>query len=289
MGGNPIGTGPFRFVERTKDDTIILERNQDYYEDSSQRSTLGVYIERSERALRSTLPPIVSVAKGIEQTTLKRPSEIVKEVLDYPNDKIAVLSGPSHAEEVARQKPASVVVASSNKKLARDLQAIFSNEYFRVYTQDDVVGVETAAAVKNIIAIAAGICDGLGLGDNAKSALLTRGMVEISRLGQALGGKKNTFFGLAGIGDLITTCISPHGRNRSVGVRIGKGETLTQILKSMQQVAEGVWTTKAVMKVIKKYKVEMPITQEVYKILFEDKDPMKAVYTLMTRKPKTEN
>jgi len=152
-----------------------------------------------------------------------------------------------------------------------------------------VVGVETAAAVKNIIAIAAGICDGLGLGDNAKSALLTRGMVEISRLGQALGGKKNTFFGLAGIGDLITTCISPHGRNRSVGVRIGKGETLTQILKSMQQVAEGVWTTKAVMKVIKKYKVEMPITQEVYKILFEDKDPMKAVYTLMTRKPKTEN
>ena len=232
--------------------------------------------------------PIVSVAKGIEQKTLKRPSEIIKEVLDYPKDKIAVLSGPSHAEEVARKKPASVVVASSNKKLARDLQAIFSNEYFRVYTQDDVVGVETAAAVKNIIAIAAGICDGLGLGDNAKSALLTRGMVEISRLGEALGGNKKTFFGLAGIGDLITTCISPHGRNRAVGVRIGQGETLKQILKSMQQVAEGVWTTKAVMNLVKKYKVEMPITQEVYKILFEDKDPMKAVYSLMTRKPKTE-
>ena len=252
------------------------------------RSTLGVYTERSECATRSTLPPIVSVAKGIEQGTLKRPSEITKEVLDYPKDKIAVLSGPSHAEEVARKKPASVVVASSNNKLACDLQAIFSNEYFRVYTQDDVVGVETAAAVKNIIAIAAGICDGLGLGDNAKSALLTRGMVEISRLGEALGGNKKTFFGLAGIGDLITTCISPHGRNRAVGVRIGKGETLKQILKSMEQVAEGVWTTKAVMNLVKKYKVEMPITQEVYKILFENKSPIKAVYTLMTRKPKGE-
>jgi glycerol-3-phosphate dehydrogenase (NAD(P)+) len=251
------------------------------------RSTL--YARSLPRLLRdSMLPPIVSVAKGIEQTTLKRPSEIIKEVLDYPKDKIAVLSGPSHAEEVARKKPASVVVASSNKKLARDLQAIFSNEYFRVYTQDDVVGVETAAAVKNIIAIAAGICDGLGLGDNAKSALLTRGMVEISRLGEALGGNKKTFFGLAGIGDLITTCISPHGRNRAVGVRIGKGETLTQILKSMQQVAEGVWTTKAVMNLVKKYKVEMPITTEVYNILFKNRSPIKAVYSLMTRKPKGE-
>ncbi|MEW6027328.1 MAG: NAD(P)H-dependent glycerol-3-phosphate dehydrogenase [Planctomycetota bacterium] len=238
--------------------------------------------------LRSTLPPIVSLAKGIEQKTLKRPSQIIQETLGYSRDKIAVLSGPSHAEEVARQKPASVVVASTNKKLARDLQAVFSNEYFRVYTQDDVVGVETAAAVKNIIAIAAGICDGLGLGDNAKSALLTRGMVEISRLGEALGGNKKTFFGLAGIGDLITTCISPHGRNRAVGVRLGKGETLKQVLKTMQQVAEGVWTTRAAVKLARRYKVEMPITNEVYKILFKDKDPMKAVYTLMTRKPKTE-
>ncbi len=245
-------------------------------------------LRSTHHATRSTLPPIVSVAKGIEQTTLKRPSEIIKEVLDYPNDKIAVLSGPSHAEEVARKKPASVVVASANKKLARDLQSIFSNEYFRVYTQDDVVGVETAAAVKNIIAIAAGICDGLGLGDNAKSALLTRGMVEIARLGEALGGNRKTFFGLAGIGDLITTCISPHGRNRAVGVRIGKGETLKQILKSMQQVAEGVWTTKAVMSLVRKHKVEMPITQEVYNILFKNKSPIKAVYTLMTRRPKGE-
>jgi len=232
--------------------------------------------------------PIVSVAKGIEQKTLKRPSEIIQEVLHYPKDKIAVLSGPSHAEEVARKKPASVVVASANKKLAKELQSIFSNEYFRVYTRDDVVGVETAAAVKNIIAIAAGICDGLGLGDNTKSALLTRGMVEISRLGEAMGGKKSTFFGLAGIGDLITTCISAHGRNRAVGVRIGKGETLKYILKSMQQVAEGVWTTKAVMNLAGNHKVEMPITAEVYKILFKNKDPMKAVYSLMRRSHKKE-
>lgn len=232
--------------------------------------------------------PIISVAKGIEQKTLKRPSEIIQEVLDYPDDKIAVLSGPSHAEEVARKKPATVVIASTNQRLAKELQSVFMGDYFRVYTQRDVVGVEIGAAVKNIIAIAAGICDGLGLGDNAKSALLTRGMVEIARLGEAMGGSKSTFFGLAGIGDLITTCISPHGRNRSVGIRIGKGETLKQILKSMQMVAEGVWTTRAVMKLAKEYKVEMPITREVYNVLFKNKNPMKAVYSLMTRQAKSE-
>ena len=192
------------------------------------RSTLGVYTERSECALRSTLPPIVSVAKGIEQTTLKRPSEIVKEVLDYPNDKIAVLSGPSHAEEVARQKPASVVVASSNKKLARDLQAIFSNEYFRVYTQDDVVGVETAAAVKNIIAIAAGICDGLGYGTNTRAALITRGLAEMTRLGLALGAQATTFMGLSGLGDLVLTATGDLSRNRQVGLALAQGQTLAQ-------------------------------------------------------------
>jgi glycerol-3-phosphate dehydrogenase (NAD(P)+) len=232
--------------------------------------------------------PVVSVAKGIEQKTLRRPSEIIQEVLNYPKDKIAVLSGPSHAEEVARKKPASVVIASMNKKLAEDMQSVFSNEYFRVYTQSDSVGVEIAAAVKNIIAIAAGICDGLDLGDNAKSALLTRGMVEIVRLGEIMGGKKSTFYGLAGIGDLITTCISPHGRNRAVGMRIGRGETLRQILKSMQQVAEGIWTTKAVMNLARRYKIEMPITAEVYNILFNNKNPLKALYHLMTRAPKAE-
>lgn len=230
--------------------------------------------------------PIVSVAKGIEQKTLKRPSQIIKEVLK--TNTVAVLSGPSHAEEVARRLPASVVVASKDQQLARQLQSIFMNEYFRVYTQGDVVGVETAGAVKNIIAIAAGIVDGLGLGDNAKSALLTRGMVEIARLGEAMGARKETFFGLAGIGDLITTCISPHGRNRAVGLRLGKGETLKHILASMEQVAEGIWTTKAALKLAKQYKVEMPISQEVYNVLFKDKDPKKAVRDLMTRRPKPE-
>jgi glycerol-3-phosphate dehydrogenase (NAD(P)+) len=248
-------------------------------------------LTKIKSAIRNSqsLIPIVSVAKGIEQNTLKRPSEIVSEVLDYPKNKIAVLSGPSHAEEVARKKPATVVIASTNQRLCRELQRIFMNEYFRVYTQSDIKGVEISAAVKNIIAITAGICDGLELGDNAKSALLTRGMVEIARLGEMMGGKRATFWGLAGIGDLITTCISPHGRNRTVGVRIGKGETLKQILESMEQVAEGVWTTRAVMKLAEQYKVEMPITREVYNILFRNKNPMKAVYSLMTREAKPED
>jgi len=232
--------------------------------------------------------PIVSLAKGIEQKTLKRPSQIIHEVLAYPKNRIAVLSGPSHAEEVARGKPASVVIASGNKRLAQELQSVFKNEYFRVYTQNDVVGVELAAAVKNIIAIAAGICYGLELGDNTIAALLTRGIVEITRFGRAMGGKQATFHGLAGIGDLITTCVSTHGRNRAVGVRLGKGETLAQILGSMQMVAEGVWTTKGVVALSKKYKVEMPITNEVFNILFKNKKPMEAIYKLMTRKSKSE-
>ncbi|MDI6733162.1 MAG: NAD(P)H-dependent glycerol-3-phosphate dehydrogenase [Planctomycetota bacterium] len=232
--------------------------------------------------------PIVSVAKGIEQKTLKRPSQIIQEVLGYPKDKIAVLSGPTHAEEVVRKKPASAVIATTNQRLAKQLQNVFMNEYFRIYSQRDVIGVESAGALKNIIAIAGGICDGLNLGDNAKSALLTRGIVEITRLGEALGGKRDTFFGLAGIGDLITTCFSPYGRNRAVGIRLGRGETLQEILKSMQMVAEGVWTTKAVRTLARQYHIEMPIAQEVYNILFKNKDPMKAVYSLMTRRAKAE-
>lgn len=230
--------------------------------------------------------PIVSVAKGIEQKTLKRPSQIIKEVLNSRD--IAVLSGPSHAEEVSRKLPASVVVASGNLELAKQLQHIFSNDYFRVYVQRDMLGVEIAAAIKNIIAVAAGICDGLGLGDNTKSALLVRGMVEISRLGIAMGAKRETFFGLAGMGDLITTCISPHGRNRTVGLRIGKGETLKQIIKSMAQVAEGVWTTRAALTLAGKYKVEMPITAQVAQILFSNKDPKRAIRDLIKRPLKSE-
>ncbi|MFH1226347.1 MAG: NAD(P)H-dependent glycerol-3-phosphate dehydrogenase [Planctomycetota bacterium] len=230
--------------------------------------------------------PVVSVTKGIEQGTLKRPSEIIRDVLNPKH--IAVLSGPSHAEEVSRKLPAGVVIASNNTGFAKHLQNIFSNDYFRVYVQKDMLGVEIAAAVKNIIAIAAGICDGLGLGDNIKSALLIRGMVEISRLGMAMKARRETFFGLAGMGDLITTCISPHGRNRAVGLRIGRGETLKQIVGSMEQVAEGVWTTRAALKLAGKHNVEMPITEEVANILFKNKDPKRAIRDLIKRPLKSE-
>jgi len=230
--------------------------------------------------------PIISVAKGLEIETMKRPSEIIKEVLG--TDKIGVLSGPSHAEEVAKGLPASVIIASKDKALAQFAQSLFMNSYFRPYTHTDMIGVELGGALKNIIAIAAGICEGLKLGDNAKSALLTRGLVEIARLGKALGANPVTFFGLAGIGDLITTCTSPFGRNRMVGIRLGKGETLKQILKSMEMVAEGVWTTKATAKLSKRLRIEMPITNEVHKILFSDKNPRRAVADLMQRPAKSE-
>jgi glycerol-3-phosphate dehydrogenase (NAD(P)+) len=230
--------------------------------------------------------PVISVAKGLEIETMKRPSEIIKEVLG--TDKIGVLSGPSHAEEVARGLPASVIIASKDKKLAQFAQSLFMNSYFRPYTHTDMIGVELGGALKNIIAIAAGICEGLKLGDNAKSALLTRGLVEIARMGKALGANPVTFFGLAGIGDLITTCTSPFGRNRMVGIRLGKGETLTQILKSMEMVAEGIWTTKATVKLSKRLGIEMPITNEVHKILFNDKNPRLAVADLMQRPAKSE-
>ncbi len=230
--------------------------------------------------------PIVSVSKGIEIGTFRRPSQVVSSVL--PRHPIAVLSGPSHAEEVARGLPTSVVVASSDSKLALGAQRLFSTDRFRVYTSADATGVEIAGALKNVIAIAAGLSDGLGFGDNSKAALLTRGLVEMSRLGFALGARKATFSGLSGIGDLITTCTSPFGRNREVGERIGKGETLDAILDSMVQVAEGVWTTKAVRALARKLGVDVPITDQVYRILFGGKDPRRAVRDLMTRGRKAE-
>ena len=226
------------------------------------------------------------MAKGLERGTLCRPSKIVQEVLE-PED-VAVLAGPSHAEEVARGLPASVVAASENLEFAREVQEIFSSRRFRVYASGDPLGVELCGAVKNIIAIAAGISDAIGFGDNAKSALLTRGVVEIVRLGTALGAGADTFYGLAGIGDLITTSISPYGRNRRVGLEVGKGRRLADFLAETQQVAEGVTTTKAVLDLAADCGVEMPITAEVYKILFEDKDPRQAVVDLMMRNLKDE-
>jgi len=229
---------------------------------------------------------IVSVAKGLEVGSLARPSEVIREVLSPT--KLAVLAGPSHAEEVARGLPASVVCASRDLDFAREMQTVFSSHRFRVYANSDPLGVELCGAVKNVVAIAAGISDALGFGDNAKSALLTRGLVEIVRLGERMGAQSETFYGLAGLGDLVTTSISPYGRNRRVGMEIGAGKTLKQVLAGMEQVAEGVATTRAVWNLARRLDVEMPITLQVYKILFEDKDPRQAVIDLMMRSLKDE-
>jgi glycerol-3-phosphate dehydrogenase (NAD(P)+) len=230
--------------------------------------------------------PVISVVKGIENDTFLRPSEIITDVLG--DRAIVAIGGPSHAEEISRRLPASVVAASGDRALAREVQRIFTTDRFRVYTNQDIVGVELAAALKNVIAIAAGICDGLGYGDNAKSALMTRGLVEITRFGITLGAEPETFSGLAGIGDLITTCISRHSRNRAVGERLGKGETLDQILATMDAVAEGVTTSESVYELAEQQGIEMPITGEVYRVLFEQKSPEEATDALMMRPPREE-
>ena len=230
--------------------------------------------------------PIVSVTKGIENDTLMRPSEVITNVLG--NHPISVLLGPSHAEEVARGLPTTVVASSKDYNLAQIVQEIFTTDRLRVYTNPDMIGVELGAAMKNVIALASGICDGLKFGDNSKAALITRGLTEISRLGVAMGAQRSTFSGLTGLGDLITTCISPYGRNRWVGEQIGKGRKLQEILENMAQIAEGVWTTKSVMALSNKFKVEMPIAKEIYNILFTNKNPLEAVSTLMMRTPKSE-
>jgi len=236
--------------------------------------------------------PIVSVAKGVENESLLRPTQVIGDVLwgkdGQSSPRLAALSGPNIAAELARYLPGTAVAASSSEELARRVQAAFSTQWFRVYTNSDVVGVELAGAAKNVIAIAAGILDGLAAGNNAKAALVTRGLVEIERLGVAMGADPATFDGLAGVGDLITTCVSPEGRNRTVGEQIGKGRKLDEILGSMSSVAEGVPTTKAVMQLAKRYNVEMPITEEVHAILFEGKDAIHALTDLMTREPKPE-
>lgn len=231
--------------------------------------------------------PILSLTKGLEISTFLRPTEIIAQVLG--ERRLAVLSGPSHAEEVARGLPTTLVAASEDFELARWVQRRFSTERFRVYTNLDLVGVELAGALKNIISIAAGINDGLGFGDNAKSALLTRGLAEMARFGVALGAEQPTFWGLAGMGDLITTCISRHGRNRQVGLRIGQGEKLADILTGMTMVAEGVFTARSVHEKAAHMGIAMPITNEVYRMLYENKDPRRAVTDLMLREPKGEH
>ncbi|AFH50797.1 Glycerol-3-phosphate dehydrogenase [Ignavibacterium album JCM 16511] len=232
---------------------------------------------------------LVSVSKGIEKETLMTMSQMIKDVhhrLD--KNQIGVLSGPSHAEEVSKRVPTAVVAASVSKETSKTIQSVFINSYFRVYSSTDILGVELGGAFKNVIAIGAGIIDGAGFGDNTKAAIMTRGVAEISRLGLVMGARPETFAGLSGMGDLIVTCMSRHSRNRFVGEQIGKGKKLKEVLKSMEMVAEGVETTKSVNQLANKYKVETPIANEVYKILFEDKDPIKATNDLMNRDMKFE-
>ena len=228
----------------------------------------------------------LSVSKGIEMKTLKRMSQVIHEELG--DIKLAVLSGPTIAHEVAIGLPTTAVIASGDIQARRYLQNVFMNERFRVYTNDDVIGVELGGSLKNIIAIACGISDGLGFGTNTKAALLSRGLVEISRLGHAMGAKVNTFSGISGLGDLVTTCISPYSRNRFVGEQIGKGRSLKQIESHMQMIAEGVPTTRSAYVLGLKYKVQMPITKEVFAVLYKNKSPLKAVKDLMTRRSKEE-
>jgi glycerol-3-phosphate dehydrogenase (NAD(P)+) len=230
--------------------------------------------------------PVLSVVKGIEYGTFARPSQIIKTAVG--SAAVSVLSGPSHAEELARGLPASVVVSSQSDALNDRIRDLLCHQTFRVYTSNDALGVELAGALKNILGIAAGICDGLRFGDNAKAALLTRGLVEIARFGVELGGKRETFYGLAGVGDVVTTCYSPYGRNRSLGERIGRGETLEEILANMVNCAEGVPTTRSVYSLARLRGVEMPITTELYQVLFEKKSPRSAVVDLMVRVPKVE-
>ena len=230
--------------------------------------------------------PVVNVAKGIEEGTLLLGSQVIEDVCGPC--RLAGLYGPSHAEEVARELPTTVVATSREPALAEAVQAAFMRPTFRVYTNADILGVELGAALKNVIAIAAGICDGLGFGDNAKSALITRGLAEMARLGVAMGARAETFSGLTGLGDLITTCVSPYGRNRAVGERIGRGEEIEQITAGMAQVAEGVRTSRSACALADKYDVEMPITRAVYAVLFDGADPLEAGMELMGREPRPE-
>jgi glycerol-3-phosphate dehydrogenase (NAD(P)+) len=271
------------------------------------------FMRRVWSRLRDHVPegvPIVSVAKGIENDTLLRPTQILAELLDQGHvldedpslafgtpararlrrraRRLAVLSGPTIADELARKLPATACAAAADEALAEQVQRTFSVSWFRVYTNTDVVGVELAGAMKNIIAIAAGIIDGTGAGDNAKAALLTRGLAEITRLGIAMGALPQTFSGLTGLGDLVTTCISPTGRNRSFGERIGKGQTVDQARNANESVVEGIATCKSVVALARRHDIEMPITQAVYEVLFENKPVQKAIADLMRRQLKAE-
>ena len=230
---------------------------------------------------------IVDVAKGIEEDTLMTLSQQISQ--EIPQADVAVLSGPTHAEEVGRKLPTSCVIGAKTKKTAEYLQSAFNSKVFRVYTSPDMLGIELGGSLKNVIALAAGIADGLGYGDNTKAALITRGIVEIGRLGVKMGGNFESFCGLTGIGDLIVTCASVHSRNRKAGYLMGQGKSMEEAMKEVNMVVEGVYSAKAAAKLAQKYEVPMPIVDEINKVLFEGKDPKQAVDDLMLRESKIEN
>ncbi|MBU9736942.1 NAD(P)H-dependent glycerol-3-phosphate dehydrogenase [Diplocloster agilis] len=245
----------------------------------STAHSMSIYVSEGQR--------IVNVAKGIEEKTFFTLSDIVEE--EIPQADVAVLSGPSHAEEVGRGLPTTCVIGAHTKKTAEYLQNIFMNEVFRVYTSPDMLGIELGGALKNVIALAAGIADGLGYGDNTKAALITRGMTEIARLGMKMGGKLETFSGLSGIGDLIVTCASKHSRNRRAGYLIGQGYTMQAAMDEVKMVVEGVYSAKAAVGLAQKYQVEMPIIEQVNQVLFAGKPAAEAVRDLMIRDKKIEH
>ena len=278
LDGNIVPTGSLQEACHNKD--IILN------------VTPSQIVRQILQQIRDYLSPqavLISASKGIENTTLLTMSEVIREVLSlHDGSRIAVLSGPSFALEVSREIPTAVTIASENQERAQQLQQVFSTPYFRVYTNSDVVGVELGGSLKNVIALAAGISDGLRFGYNTRAALITRGLAEISRLALKMGASSLTLSGLSGLGDLVLTCTGELSRNRTVGIKLGEGVKLDQILKDMKMIAEGIKTTRSTYDLSRKLNVPMPITEQVYNILYQGKDPKEAVTELMTRDLKVE-
>ena len=279
---------------------VILSENLSFTNEISQVAQMEVILfVPPSQAMRSVLKAcvadlpsnalIISASKGIENDTLSPMSDIFDHLLpEGLKNRTAFLSGPTFAKEVALEQPSAVVAASTNKQIAKETQELFNTDYFRVYTNDDVIGVELGGAIKNVIALAAGVCDGLCYGYNTRAALITRGLAEMKRLGLAMGAKAETFAGLAGMGDLVLTCTGDLSRNRTVGVELGKGRKLNDILSEMTMIAEGVKTTLSTYQLAAKIGVEVPIIEQMYAILYEDKDPRQAVVELMQRELKSE-
>ncbi|MEC9027361.1 MAG: NAD(P)H-dependent glycerol-3-phosphate dehydrogenase [Candidatus Neomarinimicrobiota bacterium] len=246
-----------------------------------------VILQASDKLTENSI--IVNLAKGIENNTLMTMSQVIHIESGLKANQIVSLYGPSHAEEVVKKLPTTLVAGCVENNTSILIQELMSSDFLRIYTNDDILGVEIGGSLKNIMAIAAGVCDGIGYGDNSKAAILTRGMNEMTKLGLIMGANESTFFGLSGIGDLLVTALSKHSRNRFVGEKIGKGESLDSIMGSMKMVAEGINTCKAIPDLVKKYKIEMPISESIHDILFNKKDPLKVVKELMTRKLGPEN